>query len=208
MIAGLIAAGLRVFTGARARGAAAAWAGAEARVFFANHTSNLDFVAVWAVLPPALRRRKRPVAASDYWQGGAVRRWLAGKVFRAVLIERKQVTRANNPIEQMTPVLAAGECLILFPEGGRFEGGELAPFKSGLFHLAQRCPDARFVPVYIENLNRVLPKGEVLALPLLCSVTFGEPMRLEPGETRDAFLARARVAVQALGPDVKDDGAS
>ena len=205
MIAGLIAAGLRVFTGARARGAAAAWAGEGARVFFANHTSNLDFVALWAVLPPELRRKTRPVAARDYWQGGPVRRWLATQVFRAVLIERKQVTRANNPVEQMVPVLAGGECLILFPEGGRFAGGELAPFKSGLFHLAQRCPEARLVPVYIENLNRVLPKGEALAVPLLCAVNFGEPMRLEADETRDAFLTRARAAVQTLGPKTKVD---
>jgi 1-acyl-sn-glycerol-3-phosphate acyltransferase len=201
MIAGLIATGLRLFTGARARGASAAWEGDGPRVFFANHTSNLDFVALWAVLPPALRRRTRPVAARDYWLGGPVRRWLAGSVFRAVLIERKQVTRANNPVEQMVPVLAAGECLILFPEGGRFEGAELAPFKSGLFHLAQRCPAARLVPVYIENLNRVLPKGEVLAVPILCSVTFGEPLRLEDGETKDVFLARARAAVQGMGPE-------
>lgn len=205
MIAGLIAAGLRGFTGARARGAAAAWEGEGARVFFANHTSNLDFVAVWAVLPPALRRRTRPAAARDYWQGGAVRRWLAGEVFRAVLIERKQVTRANNPIEQMAPVLEGGENLILFPEGGRFEGAELAPFKSGLFHLAQRCPTAALVPVYIENLNRVLPKGEVLAVPMLCAVTFGTPMRVEDGETKEAFLARAREAVRALGPAEEED---
>jgi 1-acyl-sn-glycerol-3-phosphate acyltransferase len=208
MIAGLIAGGLRLFTGARARGAAEAWKTEGARVFFANHTSNLDFVALWAVLPPALRRRTRPAAARDYWTGGAVRRWLAERVFRAVLIERKQVTRANNPIEQMVPVLEAGDCLIIFPEGGRFEGAELAPFKSGLFHLASRCPAAELVPVYIENLNRVLPKGEVLALPLLCAVTFGEPMRLVPGETRDGFLARAREAVRALGPNRKDEGAS
>lgn len=200
MIAGVIAAGLRLFTGARARGAASAWDGDQPRVFFANHTSNLDFVALWAVLPPRLRARTRPVAARDYWLGGPARRWIAQKVFRAVLIERKQVTRANNPLEQMAPVLAGGENLILFPEGGRFEGGELAPFKSGLFHLSQRCAQAVLVPVYIENLNRVLPKGEILAVPILCSVTFGEPMRPAENETREAFLARARDAVRSLGP--------
>ena len=204
MIASAIAAGLRLFTGARARGAAAAWAGDGPRVFFANHTSNLDFVALWAVLPSELRRRTRPAAARDYWLGGPLRRWLAERVFRAVLIERKQVTRANNPLEQMLPVLDAGECLIIFPEGGRFEGAELAPFKSGLFHLAQRCPAARLVPVYIENLNRVLPKGEVLAVPVLCAVNFGEPVRLAEGETREAFLQRAREAVRALGPKTED----
>lgn len=200
MIASAIAAGLRLFTGARARGAAAAWSGEGPRIFFANHTSNLDFVALWAVLPLTLRRRTRPVAARDYWLGGPVRRWLAGSVFRAVLIERKQVTRSNNPLEQMMPVLETGECLIIFPEGGRFEGGKIAPFKSGLYHLAQRCPSARLVPVYIENLNRVLPKGEVLAVPILCAVNFGEPLRLEDGEAKEVFLARARAAVLGLGP--------
>lgn len=208
MIAGLIAAGLRLFTGARARGVAAAWEGGGPRVFFANHTSNLDFVALWAALPTDLRRRTRPVAARDYWLGGPVRRWLAGHVFRAVLIERKQVTRANNPLEQMIPVLEAGDNLILFPEGGRFEGGKLAPFKSGLFHLAQRCPSARLVPVYIENLNRVLPKGEILAVPVLCSVNFGEPLRPAPDETREAFLERARETVKSLGPREYTEDAS
>lgn len=205
MIADFIAAGLRLFTGARARGAAAAWVDDGPRVFFSNHTSNLDFVALWAVLPPELRRRTRPAAARDYWLGGPARRWLAERVFRAVLIERKQVTRANNPVAQMLPVLEAGDCLIIFPEGGRFEGAELAPFKSGLFHLAQRCPAARLVPVYIENLNRVLPKGEVLAIPILCAVNFGEPMRLDESETREAFLARARAAVAALGPRAAEE---
>lgn len=79
----------------------------------------------------------------------------------------------------------------------------MAPFKSGLFHLAQRCPEATLVPVYIENLNRVLPKGEVLAVPVLCSVNFGAPMRPEDGESKEAFLARARTAVRDLAPETQ-----
>src|SRR4051812_44724765 len=187
MIASLIALGARLLTGAVPR-----WRGCTARlgkrIYFANHTSNLDFVLLWASLPTECRRATRPIAAQDYWTKSGLRRWLAGRVFRAVLIERKNVTRENNPLEPMLAVLAAGESLIIFPEGTRDPSGELGPFKPGLFHLARQVRDAELIPVYIENLNRVLPKGEVLPVPLLCSVHFGTPMQLEAGETKPAFL--------------------
>ena len=164
MIGKCAASAVRLLTGAKSR-----WIGCEPsdtqRVYFANHTSNLDFVLLWASLPSALRAKTRPVAAHDYWQSG-LRFFLANKVFRAVLIERKRVTRANNPLEPMLTALSEGCSLIIFPEGGRQEE-KPGEFKSGIFHLARAQPQLEFVPVYIENLNRVLPKGEVLPIPIL-----------------------------------------
>lgn len=197
MIAGLLAAFVRLFTGVQAR-----WIGCAPedtrRVYFANHTSNFDFLVLWSVLPENARKRTRPVAASDYWRGGRLRRFLAESVFRGVLIERKKVTRANNPMDQLIPVLNNGESLIIFPEGGRTSEPEMRPFKSGLYYLSKAVPDLDLVPVYVDNASRVLPKGELLPLPLLCSVIFGGPLRLEKGESKDAFLTRARAAVEGL----------
>jgi 1-acyl-sn-glycerol-3-phosphate acyltransferase len=199
MTASTIAWFSRLLTGVRAR-----WQGcapiAEQRVYFANHTSNLDFVLLWSALPGELRRKTRPVAARDYWQGGGIREWLAGSVFRAVLIERNTVTRESNPLTPMLDALAGGESLIIFPEGTRNPDGEVNPFKPGLFHLAKTRPEVGFVPVFIENLNRVLPKGEILPVPMLCTVTFGEPLRLAAGEAKPQFLTRAREAMLALRP--------
>ena len=144
------------------------------RVYFANHTSHLDFVVLWAVLPRVVRRCTRPVAARDYWERGPLRRWLARRVFRAVLIEREHITQSCNPLEPLAEALRAGESLILFPEGTRHCGPDIGEFKSGLYHLLRVATDAEAVPVYIENLNRVLPKGETLLVPFLCSVTFGD----------------------------------
>ena len=48
------------------------------------------------------------------------------------------------------------------------------------------------VPAWIDNIQRVMPKGEVVPVPILCSVTFGAPIGLEPEEERRAFLDRAR----------------
>lgn len=190
----------RALTGVRA-----AWRGtvpkAEPTLYFANHTSHGDFVLLWSALPADLRAITRPVAAADYWQGSRLRRFIGSEVFRALLIERDG-GRASNPVQTMAQALVAGDSLIMFPEGTRNTGDELLlPLKSGLFNLARECPQVRFVPVWIENLRRVLPKGSFLPIPLACSVDFGAPLVLQPDEERAAFMARARQALLALRPD-------
>lgn len=197
MIAAFVAGLARWTSGASAR-----WINCDPasrqRVYFANHTSHLDAVVLWASLPTDARDATRPVAARDYWEATRLRRWMAERVFRCVLIERKQVSRASNPLDAMLAALDEGSSLIVFPEGTRGTGDEVAPFRSGLYHLARQKPSLEFIPVYMENLNRVLPKGEFLPLPLLSSVTFGPPIRLEPGESKEPFLERARQAVCSL----------
>lgn len=197
MIAAFLVGMVRVLTGARVR-----WVGAapfvRQRIYFANHTSNLDALVLWAALPPVIRAKTRPIAAKDYWSRGTLKPYLAKHVFHAVLIERKKVTVSDNPLEQMMDVLKAGSSLIIFPEGGRQSGPEPVTFKGGLFHLAKKMPEVEFVPVYLENLNRVLPKGEILPVPMLGSITVGEPIRLEAEETKPEFLERARLAVWNL----------
>jgi 1-acyl-sn-glycerol-3-phosphate acyltransferase len=183
-------------------GASARWVGCvpdvRQRVYFANHTSNLDALVIWASLPPDMRSLTRPVAARDYWTKSKLRLYLANKIFNAVLIERKKPTAHDNPLTDMLDALGDRYSLIIFPEGGRQTGIELAPFKGGLFHLAKDRPDVEFVPVLVENLNRVLPKGEFLPVPLLGSLSFGIPIKLDTGEGKSAFLERAQNAVKAL----------
>lgn len=197
MIRSLIAGSLRVFSGSVAR-----WQGCAPepvqRVYFANHTSNLDGPVLWAALPPLVRAVTRMVGAKDYWSVGRVRPFLAFRVFNAVLIERKKPTPEANPLQDMVNALGDRHSLILFPEGGRQTSPEPQPFKAGLFHLAKKRPDVQLVPVWMENLNRILPKGEILPVPLLGSVTFGEPIHLHESEPKPDFLVRARAAVLAL----------
>lgn len=203
----MFAAIVRLLTGIHAR-----WIGIDPvredgsvpqRVYFANHASNLDAPVIWASLPTPLRERTRPVAARDYWESGKLRRYIAQNVFRAVLIERAKVTARTNPLEAMEQALDAGDSLILFPEGTRTddEAGEMNDFKPGLWHLARKHPDVELVPVHLENLNRMLPKGEFLVIPLLAAVTFGTPIRPEEGEDKPSFLARAKQSVEALARD-------
>jgi len=179
---------------------------ARQRVYFANHTSNADFVLLWAVLPPSLRHRTRPVAAADYWLKSRLRTFFGQNVFNGVLIDRNPETRQDDPVSQMIEALDEGSSLIIFPEGMRnAEPEPLLPFKTGIFHLASARPGVDLVPVWIDNLNNVMPKGEVIPLPLLCTLTFGAPVHLQPGETKTAFLTRARDALIGLAPDESSD---
>ncbi len=177
---------------------------ARQRVYFANHTSNADFVLLWTVLPAALRARTRPVAAADYWLTSGIRAFAGRDVFRAVLIDRNPETREADPVALMAQALDEGASLILFPEGKRNMGPDrLLPFKTGLYHLARARPEVDLVPTWLENLNHVMPKGEVVPIPLICSVSFGAPLHLAPGEDKAAFLARAHGALLALGEEVE-----
>ncbi|WP_439497500.1 lysophospholipid acyltransferase family protein [Bosea sp. (in: a-proteobacteria)] len=173
----------------------------EQRIYYANHASHGDFVLIWAVLPRRMRFATRPVAGSDYWLKSRLRRFIGRDVFNAVLIDRDRSSRTSDPIIQMTDALDGGSSLIVFPEGTRnTTDAPLLPFKSGLFHLAQARPNVDLVPVWIDNLNRVMPKGEFVPIPLICTVTFGAALRIADTEAKQDFLARAEAALRALSP--------
>jgi 1-acyl-sn-glycerol-3-phosphate acyltransferase len=168
------------------------------RIYFANHSSHIDTMAIWAALPRPLRRHTRPVAARDYWGRGGLRSYVAVRGLHAVLIDRAREDRSGDPLEPLYAALAAGDSLIIFPEGTRGSSAMPGPFKSGLFHLGSRFPDVELVPVYLENLHRAMPKGVSLPIPLTCTVRFGTPLKRLPDEDKAGFLERARAAVVAL----------
>lgn len=222
LVSWLIITAAKLVTGAKALGhVPKVETKAKARVYFANHTSHGDFVLLWASLNPKLRSSVRPVAGADYWQSSKVRRFIIHQVFNGVLIARgkKSPSEQNeqvNPLQPMLNALSQGDSLILFPEGTRnlaepmcvqsvvfateLSTTPLLPFKAGLFHLLQQQPQVECVPVWITNVNRVMPKGRSLPLPLLCTVNFGEPILYDGDEDKAAFLARAQLALLDQAP--------
>lgn len=197
MIRDIVALVVRLVTGVRMiRETAVA---ERPRIYFANHSSHLDFVVIWAALPAGLRNRARPVAASDYWERGKLRHWLAREVFKAVLIPRGKVTRDDDPVGRMIAEMNDGHDLIIFPEGTRSEDGRVAAFRAGIHTLARHYPHAELIPVFLDNLNHILPKGEILMVPVMGNAIFGPPCGgPREGETRQDFLARAREALLVL----------
>ena len=204
------AAGLLLATVARLiTGAQGHWHGsppkAEQRIYFANHQSHFDWVLIWAALPRDLRATTRPIAARDYWTSTPLKHWITREIFNAVYVSRTRTKDASgvgtddeDPLEPLLEALRNGDSLVIFPEGTRGNKGDPAPFKAGLYHLAEAFPEVQLIPAWIDNVQRVMPKGEVVPVPILCSVTFGAPLLLQPGEDKRVFLDRARDAVIAL----------
>lgn len=112
--------------------------------------------------------------------------------------EMRAAVQPSDPLAPLVKALESGDSIVIFPEGTRGHGDEPQPFKSGLFMLAKMFPQVVLVPVWINNVQRVMPKGEVVPVPILCSVTFGTPIQVEDGEERRPFLERARRSVIAL----------
>ena len=198
----------RLLTGIRSRWLSEPQLG-KPRIYYANHSSHLDGLVIWSSLPPMMRSQLHPVAAADYWLGSKLRRYLALRIFGAVLVERR--TAKSVPIEHATAdkdvlqplkqVLDNQHSLILFPEGTRGDGEQLNTFKSGLYHLSKAYPDVELIPVWLDNLNRVLPKGSRLVVPIICSATFGPPQAAATDdENKQEFLDRTKAALEAIAP--------
>lgn len=202
LISAFLLALVRLLVGASPRWIGSAPTPAQ-RIYFANHTSHIDTLALWSALPDLLRQQTRPVAARDYWGGDALRRYVALRGFNVVLIDRaksktEEGQRESDPLQPLYDVLSAGQSLIIFPEGTRKAQALPDAFKSGLYHLAQRFPGVELIPVYLENLHRAMPKGTFIPLPLNCTVRFGAAMPRIDNEPKAEFLARARQLVVDL----------
>ncbi|NWL79652.1 1-acyl-sn-glycerol-3-phosphate acyltransferase [Pseudomonas taiwanensis] len=167
------------------------------RIYFANHTSHMDTLAIVAALPPEARKNVKPVAAADYWGKNRFLLFLAQKGLNAVLIERNP-TPGQNLLEPILDAIRTGHSIIIFPEGTRSNHALPCAFKSGLYRLGESFPDIDLVPIYLKNLHRSMPKGKHIPLPITCTIRIGDPMPRIEGEDKQAFLERARNEIVRL----------
>lgn len=169
-------------------------------IYFANHSSHLDFLLIWASLPNTHRETTRPVAALDYWGATPFRKWIACHLFRAVLLDRRTLMRRSHPLAPLMEVLEKGESLIIFPEGTRhLENHGLGKFKAGLYLLHQQFPKTNVTPVWLHNAGRAYPKGALLPIPLRITVNIGCPLSIKPQTVdRMVYLDLAKRSLSSL----------
>ena len=167
------------------------------RIYFANHTSHIDTLAIMAALPKEARLNTKPLAAADYWGKNRFLRYIATRGLNSVLIDR-QPKDGEDPLEPVLQAMAQGCSVIIFPDGTRRFQALPGEFKSGLYRLHKAFPQARLVPIYLDNLYRSMPKGKHVPLPIICTIRIGDPLAVVENEEKGDFLNRAREAVVRL----------
>lgn len=166
------------------------------KIYFANHSSHIDTIAILTALPNQARKQTSPIAAADYWGKNKFTRFISLKGLNAVLIDRKNAS--GNVLAPVEKALQEKRSIIIFPEGTRREQALPGEFKSGLYHLAQKYPDVELIPIYLNNVYRCMPKGTFFPLPLICTVRIGSPLEKVSNETKYEFLKRARQSIIGL----------
>jgi 1-acyl-sn-glycerol-3-phosphate acyltransferase len=142
----------------------------------ANHNSHLDTLVLLSLFPLRHIHRIHPAAAADYFLSKPWLAWFSRNFIGIVPVTRSGANRHHDPLNECHETLARGDVLIIFPEGTRGEPETMQKLKSGIAHLAMRCPEATIVPVFMHGLGRAMPKGECLLVPFFCDVFVGEPM--------------------------------
>jgi len=166
-------------------------------IVVANHNSHLDTFVLMSLFPLRRLNRLRPVAAADYFLRTRPLAWFTLNIVNMIPLERGKASRAADPLKSCSEALERGEILLVFPEGTRGESEAMARFKGGVARLREQHPAAPVIPVYMQGLARVLPKGEFTLVPVVVDVFVGEPVAWTGN--RPAFTRTMEQAVIDLG---------
>jgi 1-acyl-sn-glycerol-3-phosphate acyltransferase len=155
-----------------------------------NHSSHMDTPVALSVLPEGIRSRVAVAAAADRFYRPGKRSWWFSLFYNTFPIERGGGAAA---LDYGHRLLSEGWSLMVYPEGTRSRDGEMARFHHGVSLLAQRA-EAPVVPMFIDGLRNVMPKGQRSPQPAAVHVRIGNPMRLDarmPVPEATAELERA-----------------
>lgn len=169
-------------------------------ILVANHNSHLDAMVLMSLFPLRKLPLLRPVAAADYFLRGKLLRWFALEIIGILPLARKREAGGErDPLKAISESLAAGEIVLLFPEGSRGNPEELERFRTGVAHLARRHPEVPVCPVFMHGLGKALPRGEAVLVPFFCDVFVGEPLHWTGDRT--SFMQALNGSMEALATE-------
>jgi 1-acyl-sn-glycerol-3-phosphate acyltransferase len=160
---------------------------ARPALFVSNHVSYLDIPVLGSVIPVSFVA-KVEVAQ---WPGYG---WLA-KLQRTVFVDR----RRNTTLQQRDSLharLAAGDALVLFPEGTSNDGNRILPFRSALLSVAEAAPAERPLAIQPVSIAYTSVNGVPLGWGLRPLVAWYGGMELGGHLWRFSRLGQIEVVLQ------------
>lgn len=178
-------------------------------IFAANHQSHLDTPLILLALPEGWRYRVAPAMYKEYFtphfspKGHTMWRramssfqyYSVALMFNAFPIPQQEAG-AGESLRYAGDLVGDGWSLLIFPEGERRPGGEMGEFRPGVGLLASKLK-VPVVPIHLEGVDRVLPRGAFRPRPGETRVVFGRPLYLREGDPQ-ALANRVEQAVRAL----------
>src|SRR5262249_10481212 len=151
--------------------------GRHSRALWVSRHPGLGFAVAtrWRFSLCFRRANLRAVVAQDYFRVGSLIGWIARRIFGAITADRAWRPPAGDPLAGCSSVLDASEILILYLEGTRGVPGRMSDLKAGVAYLARHHPKVPVVPIALNGVERVRPKGAVVPLPLTVTADVGMP---------------------------------
>ena len=148
-----------------------------------THRSVVDV----AVAASITRRRMRYMVADARFRPRLIGRLLGS--LGAIPVQGGVADR--NAVRLVEDALAAGEPVVIFPEGSRQEGPLVQPLFDGVAHVAAHA-SVPILPVGIAGSENARPKGARFLRPVRVCLVIGAPI-YPPARSEDGTDATTRV---------------
>jgi 1-acyl-sn-glycerol-3-phosphate acyltransferase len=166
---------------------------AKAHVYVVNHQSALDIPVLYLYLPFQFRILAKRELFRYPFMGWHLRR--SGQI----PVDLENPKKSIRSLHRAADAIRSNMSLVIFPEGGRSENGQLQPFMGGAFFAAIQA-QADVVPMAIIGTYEVLKMNTWHIKPRPVRLVVGEPIATTGLKIRDteSLTARAREAVANL----------
>ncbi|MBI5284372.1 MAG: 1-acyl-sn-glycerol-3-phosphate acyltransferase [Chloroflexi bacterium] len=145
-------------------------------IVIANHSSHFDSPVALRTLPSRISNRILVAAAADKFYGARKKRtWWYSLFINTFPVHRGGGTKQ---LEYPVSLLKRGWSILIYPEGGRSKSGQVQKFKHGVAIMAMAAK-APVIPIYIEGLRNVMPKGQREPQPAAVRARIGPPVSLD-----------------------------
>ena len=145
-------------------------------IVIANHSSHFDTPVALRTLPSRISNRILVAAAADkFYAARRKNTWWYSLFMNTFPVHRGGGTKQ---LDYPLSLLKRGWSILIYPEGGRSKSGQVQKFKHGvtIMAMAAKVP---VIPVYVEGLRNVMPKGQPTPQPAAVSARIGAPVWLE-----------------------------